>query len=193
MNPEVDSYFTKAKKWKDELEKLRIIILSCGLTEERKWGSPCYTLNKKNIVLLHVFKEYCGMLFFKGALLKNKHGILIEQSKNVQAARQIRFTNIEEIVSLEPVLKLYLNEAIAAEKKGLKVAFKTTTEYNIPEEFEASLKSFPDLKTAFEALTPGRQRGYLLHFSAPKQSKTRQTRIEKCIPNILNRKGLNDD
>jgi uncharacterized protein YdeI (YjbR/CyaY-like superfamily) len=192
MNPKVDVYLSKAKKWLVELKKLRMIILDCPLAEELKWGVPCYTFQKSNIVLIHVFKEYCALLFFKGALLKDTHGVLIQQTENVQAARQIRFTNVREIVELEPVLKAYIYEAIEVEKAGLKVSFKKTKEFIISEEFQNKLDRIPALKTAFEALTPGRQRAYILHFSAPKQSKTRASRIEQCMPQILNGKGLND-
>src|SRR6266849_8795160 len=192
MNPKVDFYFSKAKKWQEELEKLRTIILDCGLTEELKWGVPCYTFQKSNIVLIHVFKEYCALLFFKGALLNDANGILIQQTKNVQAGRQIRFTNVREIVKMKPVLKAYIYEAIEVEKAGLKVDYKKTTEFIIPEEFQNKLDEIPALKTAFDALTPGRQRSYILYFSAPKQSKTRASRVEKCMQQILNGKGLND-
>ena len=192
MNPKVDVYFSKAKKWQEELEKLRMIILDCGLTEELKWGEPCYTFQKSNIVLIHGFKEYCALLFFKGALLKDANGILIQQTENVQAARQIRFTNVREIVEMEPILKAYIHEAIEVEKAGLKVNFKKTSEFKIPEEFQNKLDEIPALKTAFNALTPGRQRAYILYFSAPKQSKTRESRVEKCMQQILNGKGLND-
>jgi uncharacterized protein YdeI (YjbR/CyaY-like superfamily) len=192
MNPEVDFYFSKAQKWQQELEELRTIVLDCGLTEELKWGVPCYTFQDNNIVLIHVFKEYCALLFFKGALLKDANGILIQQTKNVQAGRQIRFTHVREIVEMEPVLKAYIYEAIEVEKAGLKIDFKKTTEFSMPEEFQCKLDEIPALKTAFEALTPGRQRAYLLYFSTPKQSKTREARIEKCMQQILNGKGLND-
>ena len=192
MNPKVDAYLSKAKKWQEEFEKLRTIILDCGLTEELKWGDPCYTFQKSNIVLIHGFKEYCALLFFKGALLKDAKGILIQQTENVQAARQIRFTNVREIVKMKPILKAYIHEAIEAEKAGLKVNFKKTTEFRIPEEFQKKLDKIPALKTAFDALTPGRQRAYILYFSAPKQSKTRESRIEKCMQQILKGKGLND-
>ncbi len=197
MNPAVDFYFSKAKKWQEELEKLRSIVLDpiaigCGLTEELKWGVPCYTFQKRNILLIHVFKEYCAVLFFKGALLNDANGILVQQTKNVQAGRQIRFNNVKEIVKMKPILKAYIYEAIEVEKAGLKVNLKKTTEFNMPEEFQNKLDKLPALKTAFYVLTPGRQRGYLLHFSAPKQSKTRESRIEKCMRQILNGKGLND-
>jgi uncharacterized protein YdeI (YjbR/CyaY-like superfamily) len=192
MNPKVDSYFSKANNWEKELELLRTIVLECGLTEELKWGCPCYTFEKNNVVLIHDFKEYCAFLFFKGALLHDTNGILIQQTKNVQAARQVRFTNVKEIVKLKKILKAYIYEAIEVEKAGLKVNLKKTTEYSIPEEFQNKLKKNPTLKTAFKALTPGRQRAYLLYFSAPKQSKTRESRIEKYIPQILKGKGLND-
>ena len=192
MNPKVDGYLRKAKKWQEEMEKLRKIILDCGLTEELKWGHPCYTFQKSNIVLIHGFKEYCALLFFKGALLKDANGILVQQTENVQAGRQIRFTNVREIVELEAILKAYIHEAIEVEKAGLKVNFKKTTEFQIPEEFQKKLDEIAALKTAFNALTPGRQRGYILYFSAPKQSKTRESRVEKCMQQILNGKGLND-
>jgi uncharacterized protein YdeI (YjbR/CyaY-like superfamily) len=193
MNPKVDFYFNKAKKWKEELERLRTLVLGCGLTEELKWGVPCYTFQKRNIVLMHVFKEYCALLFFKGALLNDANGILIQQTKNVQAARQIRFTNVREIVKMKPTLKAYIHEAVEVEKAGLKVSFKKTTEFAIPEEFQNKLDRIPALETAFDALTPGRQRAYILYFSAPKQSKTRESRIEKCMQHILLGKGLNDE
>ena len=192
MNPKVDFYFTKAKKWQKELEQLRMIVLDCGLAEELKWGVPCYTLQKSNVVLIHVFKEYCALLFFKGALLKDVNSILIQQTENVQAARQIRFTSTREIVKMERIVKAYIYEAIEVEKAGLKVELKKTTEFSIPEEFQKKLNKMPVLKTAFKALTPGRQRAYLLYFSAPKQSKTRESRIEKYMPLILDGKGLND-
>ena len=192
MNPKVDAYLRKAKKWQEEFEKLRMIILDCGLTEELKWGVPCYTFEKKNIVLIHGFKEYCALLFFKGALLNDVKSILIQQTENVQAARQIRFTNVREIVKLKPILKAYIYEAIEVEKAGLKVNLKKTTEFIVPEEFQNRLAEMPGLKTAFAALTQGRQRAYLLYFSAPKQSKTRESRVEKCMQQILNGKGLND-
>src|ERR1035437_9661043 len=192
MNPKVDKYLSKAKKWQKELEKLRMIILDCQLTEELKWGVPCYTFQKSNIVLIHVFKEYCALLFFKGALLNDTNGILIQQTENVQAGRQIRFTNEREITAMELILKAYIYEAVEVEKAGLKVNFKKNTELKFPEEFQNKLDENTALKSAFEALTPGRQRAYNLYFSAPKQSKTRESRVEKCIPYILNGKGLND-
>ncbi|HEX7904795.1 MAG TPA: YdeI family protein [Chitinophagaceae bacterium] len=192
MNPKVDFYFSKAKKWEKELEQLRMIVLDCGLTEELKWGVPCYMFQKSNIVLIHVFKEYCALLFFKGALLNDANGILIQQTKNVQAARQIRFTNVQEIVKMEKILKAYIYEAIEVERAGLKVKLKKTTAFVIPEEFQHQLDKMTALKTAFKALTPGRQRAYILYFSAPKQSKTRESRVEKYIPQILKGKGLND-
>ena len=196
MNPKVDFHFTKAKKWQEELKTLRPIILGCGLTEELKWGVPCYTFenDKKSekIVLIHVFKDYCAVLFFKGALLKDAKGILIQQTENVQSARQLRFTDVRDIVAMKATIKAYIKEAIAVEKAGLTMDFKKTTEFNMPEEFQHQLDASPALKTAFEALTPGRQRGYLLHFAAAKQSKTRTARVEKCMPQILNGKGLLD-
>jgi uncharacterized protein YdeI (YjbR/CyaY-like superfamily) len=192
MNPNVDFYFEKEQKWQDEIRKLRSIILDCGLVEELKWGSPCYTFQKSNIVLIHVFKEYCGVLFFKGALLQDTHGMLIQQSENVQAARQVRFTNIREVVERAAILKAHIYEAIELEKAGLKFELKKTADFAIAEEFQKQLDEMPDLKAAFEALTPGRQRAYLLHFSQPKQSKTREARIEKCIPQIFEGRGLND-
>ncbi len=192
MNPKVDWYFQKAKKWQEELEILRIIVLDCQLTEELKWGCPCYTLKNSNIVLIHTFKEYCAVLFFKGALLKDSKGILVQQTKNVQSARQIRFTNAREIVEMQPILKAYIAEAIEVEKSSLEVEFKTTTEFGVPEELQHQFDEIPELKAAFDALTPGRQRGYILHFSEPKQSKTRASRVEKYMPHILNGRGLND-
>ncbi|WP_316794309.1 YdeI/OmpD-associated family protein [Pedobacter frigoris] len=192
MNPMVDFYFNQAKKWQQELEQLRTIALDCGLTEELKWGVPCYTRQDSNIVLIHDFKEYCAFLFFKGALLNDPNGILIQQTKNVQSARQIRFTNVREIFDMAPTLKTYILEAIKVEKAGLKVEFKKPEEFAMAAEFQNKLDQIPALKTAFEALTPGRQRAYLLHFSAPKQSITRESRVEKCMPRILNGKGLND-
>jgi len=191
-NPKVDFFFNKAGKWQEEFEKLRTIVLDCGLNEELKWGQPCYTFQKKNIVLIHGFKDYCAFLFFKGALLRDAHGILIRQTENVQAARQIRFTRVREIAKLKPILKAYIHEAIEVEKAGQKVNFKKTTEFNVPEEFQTKLDQIPALKTAFDALTPGRQRAYVLYFSAAKQSKTRGSRVEKFMPQILIGKGLDD-
>jgi uncharacterized protein YdeI (YjbR/CyaY-like superfamily) len=191
-NAEVDEYLNNARKWQEEFGKLRRIILDCQLTEEFKWGNPCYTFQNGNVVLIHGFKEYCALLFFKGALLQDPNGILIRQTKNVQAGRQIRFTGVREIQEMEPILKAYIYEAMEVEKAGLEVNFKKNTEYIIPEEFQNKLNEIPVLKTAFEALTPGRQRAYLLYFSEPKQSKTRESRVEKCMPQILNGKGLND-
>ena len=192
MNPKVDGYIRKNKRWQAELEKLRTIVLDCRLTEDVKWKSPCYMFEDSNIVLIHVFKEYCALLFFKGALLKDPIGILIQQTKNTQAARQIRFTHVDEIDEMEPILKAYIQEAIEVEIAGLEVNFKETSDFDMPEEFQKKLDENPALKTAFEALTPGRQRGYLLYFSAAKQSKTRASRVEKCIPQIFDGKGLND-
>ena len=191
MNPKVDEFLAKAKKWQEELEKLRMIILDCRLTEELKWGVPCYTFQESNIVLIHGFKEYCAILFVKGALLQDVPGILIRQTENVQAGRQIRFTNVKEIVEMEPTLKAYIEEAIEVEKAGLKVNLKKNPK-PIPEEFQNALDKNPALKAAFNALTQGRQRLYILHFSAPKQSKTRESRIEKSMPQIFIGKGLND-
>ena len=192
MNPKVDAYLSKVTKWRQEFEKLRTIILACGgLTEELKWGKPCYTFQESNILIIQGFKEYFALMFCKGALLKDADGILKKPGESTQAARQIRFATIRELAEMEPVLKAYIREAIAAEKAGLKVAFKTNPE-PIPEELKKKLSENPALKTAFNALTPGRQRGYILHFSAPKQSKTRQSRVEKSMPRILSGKGLND-
>jgi len=192
MNPKVDFYFDKEKKWQKEQEQLREIVLECGLAEELKWGVPCYMHQKSNIVLIHSFKEYCALLFFKGALLKDTDDILIQQSANVQAARQIRFTNLDEIIDLKSVLKTYIFEAVEIEKAGLKVHLKKTAEFRVSDEFQQKLDENSELKKAFEALTPGRQRAYLLHFSQPKQAKTRESRVEKCIPLIFEGKGLND-
>ena len=191
-NPKVDEFLNKAKKWRDEYKKLREIVLDCQLTEEFKWMHPCYTFENSNVVLIHGFKEYCALLFHKGALLKDAHGILIQQTENVQVGRQIRFTNLQEIVEMELILKDYIDEAIEVERSGLKMELKKTKEYTIPEEFQNKLDEIPVLKTAFEALTPGRQRAYLLYFSQPKQSKTRESRVEKYMQQILNGKGLND-
>ena len=185
-------FLRKAKKWRDEFEKLRMVCLDCGLTEELKWGKPCYTYQESNIVLIHGFKDYCALLFFKGALLKDPKGILIQQTENVQAARQIRFTNVREIVDMQSTLMAYIKEAIEVEKAGLEPSYKGTSEFVIPEEFQNRLAESPALKKAFDALTPGRQRGYLLYFSAAKQPKTREARIAKCEQQILKGKGLND-
>jgi len=192
MNPKVDWYFDQAKKWQAEFKKLRMIILDRRLIEELKWGVPCYTFQNKNVVLIHGFKEYCAILFVKGALLKDAQAVLIQQTKNVQAARQIRFSHVREIVKLAPVLKAYIDEAIEVEKAGLKVNFKKTSEFIIPEEFQNKLDRSPALREAFYALTPGRQRAYLFYFSAPKLSKTRESRVEKCLDLILDGMGLND-
>ena len=206
MNPKVDNYLIdgcgrcplgatpqcKVNNWREELKELRRIVLDCGLTEEVKWGIPCYTFKNNNIVLVSAFKEYCSLSFFKGALLKDAGKILKKPGENSQAARLFRFTNVDEIIKLESKIKEYIFEAVEVEKAGLKVNFKKSSEFNIPEEFQNKLNEFPVLKTAFYKLTPGRQRGYLLHFSAPKQSKTRESRIEKCMPQILSGKGLND-
>ena len=192
MNPSVDFFFEKPSQWQSAYRKLRSIALDCGLTEELKWGCPCYTWKGANVVLIHGFKEYCALLFHKGALLQDTDDILIQQTENVQAARQIRFTSLEQIQKMEAVLKTYIYQAIEVEKAGLKVELKKTREYKVPEEFQKKLDENPNLKTAFEALTPGRQRGYILYFSAPKQSKTRVSRIEKFIPKILEGKGFHD-
>jgi uncharacterized protein YdeI (YjbR/CyaY-like superfamily) len=192
MNPKVDFFFNKAGQWQEAFEQLRTIVLDCGLDEELKWGVPCYTYGGKNVVLIHGFKEYCALLFHKGVLLTDPQGILIQQTENVQAARQIRFTSTKEIKAKERILKAYIMEAIELEKTGMKVPLKETTEFPMAEEFQAKLDEDVKLKAAFEALTPGRQRAYLLHFSAPKQAKTRESRIEKCRPQILEGKGLND-
>ena len=192
MNPKVDWFFDKAEKWHGEIKELRRIVLECHLTEDLKWGCPCYTYEKKNIVLIHVFKEYCALLFFKGALMKDPEGILIQQTENVQSARQIRFTNLKEIRELEAAWKKYIFQAVEGEESGEKVEFKKTKEFPVPDELKVKFKELPVLKQAFEALTPGRQRAYILHFSQPKQAKTRESRIEKCIEQILEGKGLND-
>jgi uncharacterized protein YdeI (YjbR/CyaY-like superfamily) len=192
MNPKVEFYFVKEKKWSEEINKLRSILLDCGLTEELKWGCPCYMHEDRNIVLIHVFKEYCALLLFKGALLGDPQGILVQQTKNVQSARQIRFTNVKDIVKMKSVIKAYIFEAIEAEKAGLKLPTKKVTELEFPEEFKNKLKKNAALKTAFAALTPGRQRAYNLYFSSAKQSKTREERIEKYVQHILKGKGLND-
>jgi uncharacterized protein YdeI (YjbR/CyaY-like superfamily) len=192
-NLKVDEYISRAKKWKEETERLRSIILDCDLTEEFKWMHPCYTFENKNVVLIHGFKEYCALLFHKGALLKDSHGILIQQTENVQAARQIRFTSSQEIIEMKPILRDYIQEAIEVEKAGLEVELKKTEEYSIPEELQQKFDELPELKTAFEALTPGRQRAYILYISKAKQSKTRESRVEKYVQHILDGKGLNDN
>ena len=192
MNPKVDWFFAKVTQWQKEYEKLRTIILDCGLIEELKWGCPCYTFENTNIVLIHGFKEYCALLFFKGALLNDPNGILIQQTKNVQSARQIRFTNAKEIVKMEKILKAYVYEAIEVERAGLKVKLKKTSEFKTPEEFQKRLDKNTALKKAFDALTPGRQRAYIFYLSQAKQSKTREARVEKYIKQILSGKGLDD-
>ncbi len=192
MNPKVDEFIRNAPKWREEFTELRKIVLDCQLTEELKWGVPCYTFQGKNTVLIHGFKEYCAVLFFKGALLKDARGILVQQTENVQASRQIRFTNVQEIVGIEPILKDYIREAVEVEKAGLNVDFKKNAELTIPVELQSKFNEIPALKTAFGALTPGRQRAYVLYFSQPKQSKTRESRVEKCVPQILEGKGLHD-
>jgi len=192
MNPRVDWFFDKDTKWKKEYQKLRMIILDCGLMEELKWGCPCYTYEKSNIVLIHGFKDYCALLFFKGALLNDPNSILIQQTKNVQSARQIRFTSAREIGKMEKILKAYVYEAIEVERAGLKVKLKKTSDFNIPEEFQKRLNKNKTLKNAFDKLTPGRQRAYIFYFSQAKQSKTREQRVEKYVKHILNGKGLDD-
>lgn len=192
MNPKVDWFFDKDTQWQDAYKQLRIIILDCELVEELKWGQPCYTHEGRNIVLMHGFNEYCALLFPKGVLMDDPKGILTQQTENVQSARQVRFTSLQDILNLESTLKSYIHNAIEVEKSGVKVEFKETKEFFMPEELKEKFDEMPELKQAFEALTPGRQRGYLLHFSAPKQSKTREARIEKCVPQILEGKGLND-
>ncbi|MFC1618906.1 YdeI family protein [Candidatus Neomarinimicrobiota bacterium] len=192
MNPKVDEFLSKAKKWQEELAKLRAIVLDCQLTEELKWRQPCYTFENNNVLIISGFKEYCALNLFKGALLKDDHGILHQPGEHTQSGRQIRFTSVQEIVEMEPILKAYIYKAIEVEKAGLKVAFKDTSEYKMPEELQAKFDEIPAFRTAFEALTPGRQRAYLLYFSAPKQSKTRESRVEKYMQQILSGKGLND-
>lgn len=191
-NPKADSYVANAKVWKAEFERLRELALDCPLTEEFKWGHPCYALNGQNIFLIHGFKDYCALLFMKGALMKDPAGILVQQTDNVQSARQIRFTSAEQIAGMENVLKAYMHDAIEVEKSGVRVDFKKAEDFEVPEEFTAKLAEMPELKTAFEALTPGRQKGYLLHFAGAKQAKTREARIEKYVPKILEGKGLDD-
>ncbi len=193
MNPKVDWFFDKTSKWQKEFKHLRTLILECKLTEELKWGVPCYTFSNNNIVLIHGFKDYCAILFHKGALLTDSKKTLVQQTQNVQSARQIRFTSLQEIIELEPSIKDYLFEAIQVEKMGLKVELKKTAEFNMPEEFLTQLEQNPALEAAFSALTPGRQRGYLLYFSAPKQAKTRVARIEKYTEQILEGRGLDDE
>ncbi len=192
-NPKVDWFFDKDTQWQKEYEKLRKIILSCGLTEELKWGCPCYTFENTNIVLIHGFKEYCALLFFKGALLADPDGILIRQTDNVQSARQVRFTNVQQIVKMERAVKAYVYEAIEVERAGLQVKYKKTEDFKVPEEFQIKLDKMPELKTAFDALTPGRQRAYIFYFSQAKQSKTRTARVEKYLKQILAGKGLDDE
>ncbi len=192
MNPKVETFFRRASKWQEEFEKLRMIVLDCGLAENLKWGHPCYTFEEKNIVLIHGFKEYCALLFFKGALLRDSKGILVQQTEHVQSARQIRFTGVREIVKLETALKAYIQAAVEVEKAGLKVQMKKTSEFNIPQEFQKRLKETPGLKKAFTSLTPGRQRAYLFYFAQPKRTETRAARIEKYVRNILDGKGLDD-
>jgi uncharacterized protein YdeI (YjbR/CyaY-like superfamily) len=192
MNPKVDWFFDKDTKWQEAYAELRTLVLDCGLTEELKWGCPCYTSQENNVVLIHGFKDYCALLFMQGALLKDEQGILIQQTENVQAARQIRFKNLQEILESELIIKAYINEAIEIERSDVKFELKKTSEFKMPDEFKQLLDDIPELKTAFEALTPGRQRGYLLYFSAPKQAKTREARIEKYVPQILIGKGLED-
>ena len=192
MNPKVDWFFTKATKWQDEYAELRILVLDCGLTEELKWGCPCYTFQGGNIILIHGFKNYCALLFMQGSLLKDAKGILVQQTENVQAARQLRFTSEEEIVKKKTVITGYIKEAISIEKAGLKVEMKKPAEFKMATEFKNALDEIPKLKTAFSNLTPGRQRAYLLYFSAAKQAKTREARVEKYVPKILKGKGLDD-
>ncbi|OAQ41943.1 hypothetical protein A5893_02160 [Pedobacter psychrophilus] len=192
MNPKVNWFFDKSTKWQEAYQELREIVLSFDLTEELKWGCPCYTIDKNNVLLIHGFKDYCALLFMKGAIMKDPKNILIQQTKNVQSARQIRFTNLEEITTETSIIKSYIKNAIEVEKSGVKVEMKKTTEFKMPEEFQIALTEMPELKTAFDNLTPGRQKGYLLYFSSAKQSKTRNERVEKYIPKILDGKGLDD-
>ena len=191
-NPGVDAFFLKPRLWEDEYNKLRKIILSCRLAEELKWRWPCYTLDGRNVVLIHGFKGYCAVLFFKGALLKDPDGVLVRPGENTRAGRQMRFGSVRQISGMEPVLKAYIQEAIAVEKAGLKVNLKKSADLELPGELQDKLDERPDLKAAFEGLTPGRRRAYALYFSGAKQSKTRQARVEKCVPQILAGKGLND-
>ncbi|PLK44723.1 YdeI family protein [Emticicia sp. TH156] len=192
LNPKVDFFFSKATQWKKEYEKLRTLTLSCGLAEELKWGCPCYTHQGNNVVLIHGFKEYCALLFFKGALMGNADGLLIQQTANVQSARQMRFTSLSEVATQEAIIKAHIYEAIEIEKAGLKVTLKKTSDYAIPDEFQQKLDTNPALKTAFETLTPGRQKAYLFHFGQAKQASTRLARVEKFMPKILEGKGLED-
>ncbi len=192
MNPDVDFYFQRAEEWEDELRELRQLVLDSGMTEELKWGVPCYTVERANVLLIHYFREYCALAFFKGVLMKDPEKMLIQQTENVQATRQLRFTDVAEIRELEPIIRSYISEAIDIEKAGLKVAYRKTEEYHVPEEFQQRLDEDADLRAAFERLTPGRQRGYLLHFAQPKRSTTRYSRIDKCTPRILEGRGLND-
>lgn len=191
-NPKVDAFLRENEQWRQETKKLRAIALDCGLTEELKWGKPAYSFLESNVLIIQGFKQYCALMFCKGVLLKDAKGILVAPGENSQSARQARFTHVREIVKLEDVLKAYIREAIAAEVAGVKVAYKKPTDFIMPEEFQNKLEEIPALRTAFEALTPGRQRAYYLYFSAAKQSKTRASRIEKCVPQILNGKGLSD-
>lgn len=191
-NPNVDWFFEKPSPWQKAYRQLRKIVLDCGLTEELKWGKPCYTFQGKNVLLIHGFKDYCAVLFHKGALLQDTEGILVQQTEHVQAARQVRFAGVQEIAGLQHILKRYIYEAIAAEEAGLRVPLKKTKEFGMPEELRQKLKEVPGLKQAFEALTPGRQRGYLLYFSSAKRPETRANRVEKYIPAILRGKGLDD-
>ncbi len=191
-NPNVDGYLRRAKKWREEMEKIRMIVLACPLTEEVKWGKPCYTCEKGNIVIIQDFKEYCALMFFKGALLKDPNGILKQIGQNTQAGRQIRFTSLREIVQMKAIVKAYIHEAIEVEKAGLVVTFKKTADFKVPEEFQNKLDEVPALKRAFDALTPGRQKAYLLYFSSAKQTKTREGRVEKYMQQILSGKGLDD-
>ena len=192
MSPKVDEYLREARSWQEEFEKLRMTILECGLTEELKWNKPCYMYKNKNIVIIQGFKKYCAVMFFKGALLNDPNGVLVRPGENSQAQRQIRFTDAQEIMEMKTVLKDYVNQAVEVEKSGLEVNFKKTEEFMNPEELQTKFNEMPSLKTAFDTLTPGRQRAYILYFSKAKQSKTREARIEKYMQNILDGKGLND-
>ena len=193
MNPKVDAFIAKATKWQPAFEIMRTLALECGLSEDMKWGQPCYTADGRNIVLFHGFREYCAFLFFKGALLSDTKQLLVAQTENTQSARQIRFTDSAQVAAMAATLKAYILEAVRIEASGLKVTLKTVADHNIPAEFQAQLDARADVSAAFSALTPGRQRAYLLHFSAAKQAKTREARVEKCIPLILDGKGLNDE